>query len=43
MSVRDELDILGVDWTPEERARAQEAARIAALLTAAQQVPPATR
>ena len=38
-----ELDILGVDWTPEERARAQEAARIAALLTAAQQVPPATR
>ena len=38
-----ELDILGVDWTPEQRARAQEAARIAALLTAAQQVPPATR
>ena len=38
-----ELDIISLDWTPEERARAQQAASIAALLTAAQQVPPATR
>ena len=36
-----ELDIISLDWTPEERARAQQAASIAALLTAAQQVPPA--
>ena len=38
-----ELDIISLDWTPEERARAQQAASIAALLTAAQQVPLAAR
>lgn len=30
-------------WTPEEKARAANAAHIAALLSAAEQIPPATR
>ena len=38
-----ELAKYSANWTPEEKARSAQAAHIAALLSAAEQIPPANR
>jgi hypothetical protein len=42
-SLNAELQHHSSTWTPAEKARAAQAAHIAALLNAAEQIPPATR